>query len=324
VKRRACAWCVALLVVAGRASAAELVLPDCATPPLDLGELTAALRVELTAAGIELGPTPGGTRVTLELSECSEAANEIVVTIDFVAPSHSTASLRTRLSLVDVPRENRPRTVAVAVAELVRVTQPVPAPAPPVPAPPPVPQPAAAPPRAPSPPPLPQRAGRLSYAAGARFAWLAKRQDVFAGGAAQLALDLPGGWRPRLGVSLLENSVPSAFGPVDLYVLGGTIGWDRVLSAAPLVTLGPEGSVAGVLAQGQSVFGVHEPPQAAWFASAGARLGLEVPVLGPVRLAVAADLGAAWRTAEFLAGGRRAAAFLGPQVGGTLGVVVQP
>lgn len=319
----------------------HIALPDCATPPVDSGELITALGVELGAAGIPLtsdAAASGTTRVTLDLSACAEDAQEIRITIDFVAPSISKASLSTRLSLLDVPPESRPRTVAVAVAELLRVTRPPSEGAPPEESP----TPAATLAKAPARPPMvttPPRASPASarhvlpverrpaaspsYGASAVMAWLARGEDAFAGVGAELAIDLESGWRPRLGLDLLRNSAWSQLGEIDLTVLSAVVGYDRRFGARPVVAVGPEVRVSAVRAKGQSVLGVPEEAQLSGFAGAGARVTLDVPLFRRVQIALALFSSVACWGAELNAGGQRAVAFVGLQGGGTVGVAFQ-
>jgi hypothetical protein len=303
----------------------QLVFPKCDSPPIAPGELEQALLVELQASGFE-SAAGEGPRVVLEYPECRLDATDLKITIDFTVPSHTNASLHTRLTLSDVPPTGRARTVAVAVTELVRVARPptLPATATPLPPPPPTEPSHSLPPLAPSPRAQAPRHGRLSVGASAQVALLASGGDAFLGGEALMALDVASRWRPRLSLAASHNSVKSGFGPIDFTVYRATLGWDWLFSTRPIVAIGPELSLAGVRAQGHSNLGVTETTQTRNFSSGGARIALEVPLYGALRLAGTANIGYVLQPVLFTAGGEDAAKFTGVQGGWTVGFLFQP
>ncbi|MBN2191732.1 MAG: hypothetical protein JW751_02855 [Polyangiaceae bacterium] len=340
---RASRLTIALALAAASARAeppasVRVTLPDCATPPLDLDALTTALHVELGAAGIPLvsdPAAPGATELVLELEACGEEETELRVTVEFLAPSGSPVSLRTRLALGDVPRESRPRTVAVALAELLRVTRlPVEA-APPVEAvalPPASAAPERAEPRAPAPAPIASEPtptefapppGPLGVRVGVEVAWLAAGEDAFAGGAAELAVALPRGLVPRFGLSVLRNSVPTELGEIDLTALGAAAGVGYRNGSRSTFTVGPELCVRAVLARGRSRLGVTERIQLAWVTSSGLAAALGVPLSRRVEVSLGGFTDVVLWGAELTAGGQREVALLGLQGGGTVGISVR-
>jgi hypothetical protein len=311
--------CIAVPAAAEPLPRVEIVLPDCASPPVDPSALDQALRVEVAAAGFQMESGPEATRVTLECVPPSgnPASATLQVAIDFRA-ARSTASLRTRISLADVPSEERARTAAVAVAELVRATRPGPAP--------PVVVSRTAPKAAPTPTmskpaPKPAPRGRLGIGANADVVWLARGQDAFAGGGGHVSLDFPDRWRSWAGVSALLNSVSGQMGPVDLVVLETVLGADW---GGPGLALGPEVRVAAIRGRGESVLGLNEAAQWNWFASAGARLSLEVPVVGALSVSTALNVDLVLRRASLYAGSERAVQFVGLQGGASVGLVLHP
>ncbi len=327
---------LALAAVCARAeppAPVRVTLPDCATPPLDLDALTTALHVELGAAGVPLvsdPAAPGATELVLELEACGEGVTELRVTVEFVAPSGSPVSLRTRLALGDVSRESRPRTVAVALAELLRVTRLPFEETPPAEAAAPAPASAAperAAPPAPAPEPTPTEpappSGPLSVQVGAEVAWLAAGEDAFAGGAAELALALPGGLVPRLGLSVLHNSAPSQLGDMVLTALGAVTGVGYRSGIGSTFTVGPELCVRAVLARGRSRLGVAERIQVAWVTSSGLAAALGVPLSRRVEVSLGGFTDVVLWGAELTAGGQREVALLGLQGGGRVGIVVR-
>lgn len=327
---------LALAAVSARAeppAPVRVTLPDCATPPLDLDALTTALHVELGAAGVPWVSDPaasGATELVLELDACDEGVTELRVTVEFRGPSGSPVLLRTRLALGDVPRESRPRTVAVALAELLRVTRLPFEDTPTVEAAPPAPEPAAserAEPLAPATEPTPTEPapppGPLGVQVGAEVAWLAAGEDAFAGGVAELALVLPRGLVPRLRLSVLHNSAPSQLGDMALTALGAVAGVGYRSGIGSTFTVGPELCVRAVLARGRSRLGVAERTQIAWVTSSGLAAALGVPLSRRVEMSLGGFTDVVLRGAELTAGGQRAVALFGLQGGGRVGIGVR-
>lgn len=158
---------------------------------------------------------------------------------------------------------------------------------------------------------------------GAEVAWLGAGEDAFAGGAAELALELPRGLVPRLGLSVLRNSVPSQLGEIDLTALGAVAGVGYRSGTRSTFTVGPELRVRAVLARGRSRLGVAERTQVAWVTSSGVAAALGVPLSRHLEVALGGFTDVVLWGAELTAGGQREVALIGLQGGGTVGIAVR-
>lgn len=121
---------------------ARLLLPACDPQPFGAEALVSALRLELLAEGVELGPVSDADEVAgppaivvVDAPSCSAA--EVVVRVEHAGSGRSASST---LDLEDRPAEDRARVLALSIAELLRTAWPglVTPPAPAEPTPPPL------------------------------------------------------------------------------------------------------------------------------------------------------------------------------------------
>lgn len=122
-------WILALLGLAGAAQAKPptpeavwLDLPECATPPYDTRELLRTLELELGSYQLRLRVQPprateDGLGVSVALPRCDADADSL--TLQY-RDGDGQRSRKRALSLRDVPRPARARTLALVIAEALR------------------------------------------------------------------------------------------------------------------------------------------------------------------------------------------------------------
>ena len=108
-----------------------LVLPACEAGPFDTEAFVRLVTIELHAQGVRdialappgPGPVSDGAfaRVILSATPCEADGREVEVTIDDAATART---VRRTIALLDLPRDSRPRALALAVAELSARTGP--------------------------------------------------------------------------------------------------------------------------------------------------------------------------------------------------------
>jgi hypothetical protein len=107
---------------AGKPDAVWLELPECATPPYDTRELLRTLELELGSHQLQLRVQPpratgAGLGVSLALPRCDADADSL--TLQY-RDGDGQRSRKRALSLRDVPKPARPRTLALVIAEALR------------------------------------------------------------------------------------------------------------------------------------------------------------------------------------------------------------
>lgn len=256
--------------------------------------------------------------------------------------------LETEISLRDVPKESRARTVAVAVSELYRVaeagesgppptgyvpseSQRAPGSMAPQEGAPIVPEPkdeAKAPPAS-SEESSPASEGEpkqrpMFYEAHASVQGLAMETPAFLGGGLGLRYQLSLRVWARASVDAHSSSTRTALGRVSLGAVSGSLGVDYVVDDQPRLTFGPSIQPLWVLARATSdATGLSENHSDSTL-SMGARFGLEGRLVDDVYLSFSIELGAFAKEAVFRAGGRDAITFSGFTGGGLVGFVFQP
>jgi hypothetical protein len=327
-------------------SIVEVYLPACAKAPVDTRRLVELLRIELGAIGVGDVRTGGavpatGTRdgavlagVIVSWSTCDTLAPE--VTIEVVDRVTSKTVTR-RMTIVDVPFEERHRALAIAVAELLQASwaelELVPKKPPAVEVPPelrasiverltPAPLPAA-PERAKALVPLaavatPPKADGPSVEGMAAVRAFPSRNTALFGGAVSLSVPVTKLWWVHVGADAGGGDTQVAAGSITTVLAAGSVGISAVTGAATKLVLGPRFSAGYAWGTGSPGPSAAAGSYSHFVALAALSATLRVPAAGWTAL-LAIDVGYTLAQASFLVDDTRAAGIGGAAFGAGLG-----
>ena len=319
-----------------------MYLPSCAQPPVDTTRLIELLRIELGAIGVADIRTggPGSAVGTLDQavlagiivswSSCDVAAQDVTIEVVDRVTSKTVAR---RMTIVDVPFDERHRALAIAVAELLQASwaelellpkKPPAVAVPPelrasivgrlAPAPP-APQTKVLPPAAAASP----RAERAAVEGTAVLRAFPSRNTSLLGAALTLSVPVTRLWWVHAGVDAGGGNTEVAAGSITTVLAAGSLGLSAVAGTTTKLALGPRfsagyawgtGSPGGPSAEGRGY--------SHFVALAALSATLRVPAAGWTAL-LGVDVGYTLVQASFLVDDTRAAGVGGAIFGAGLG-----